>query len=439
MVSDSKSMNRDPKDNWESTLESKYVKMFKSKFDLNQFPNDFDNWTVREQCAWINENLAIFFPNVPNSLLDFIPAFYYEGDCGRPLEEVPEWLDMDKYRRGQKFVQENYAAIIFATILGVMHVYSFNEALKPLILSKRSHTPYLAYKRYLSTIQRFFNWYEGKPWIKGTSAYKDMQSARKMHLMMRKKLCGLDNEQIDKESKIAKPWCPDRELFMHDFAEACPFEKYLQRPYLLIDNSPYKPKSVNLADMMLAQCGFLSLVILYPEKIGIHNATDEDVEAYCHMWRCYGYCLGIEENYNFCRDSLEEIRQRTRDIYQYWILPNFKDVTPEWMHMTRCLIESLSYFSWIGYMPYKTTLLFFSSTLNVSMPRLYASMNYVEWIVDKIWTFIFYFLKFSSFRAVFNKLLRKILKEAAEFSPKKHAELEEMSRKQLSSFSIAQQ
>ncbi|KAL6263480.1 hypothetical protein P5V15_006271 [Pogonomyrmex californicus] len=143
MVSDGK--NRDFED---SSTGSEYVKMFKSKFDPKQFPNDFDNWTVHEQCVWINENIAIFFPNVPNSLLNFIPAAYCQGDCGRPLEEVPEWLDMDKYRRGQKFVQENYAALIFAKIIGIMHEYSFNKALKPMILTKRSSTSYLAFKKY---------------------------------------------------------------------------------------------------------------------------------------------------------------------------------------------------------------------------------------------------------------------------------------------------
>jgi len=48
--------------------------------------------------------------------------------------------------------------------------------------------------------------------------------------------------------------------------------------------------------------------------------------------------------HNFCRGNFDEIKQRTQDLYQYWILPNFKDVTPEWEHMTRCLVEPINYY-----------------------------------------------------------------------------------------------
>jgi len=118
-----------------------------------------------------------------------------------------------------------------------------------------------------------------------------------MHLMIRAKLCELDNEQIENESKIAKPWCLNRELLLKDFSVACPFEKDGQRPYIIINKSPYKPKGMNNADMAGIQCSFISPVLLFPQNIGIHNATDEDVEAFCHMWRCYGYCLGMEDEY----------------------------------------------------------------------------------------------------------------------------------------------
>ncbi|XP_011706118.1 PREDICTED: uncharacterized protein LOC105461313, partial [Wasmannia auropunctata] len=150
--------------------------------------------------------------------------------------------------------------------------------------------------------------------------------------MIQSKLRRLDHKQIDNECKITEPWCPDHELFLKDFAAACPFEKYGQRPNILIDNSPYKPKGINNADMAGVQCCVIGSVLLCPQLIGVHNATDEDIEAFCHMWRCYGYYLGIEDKYNFCRGSLEEIKQRTWDLRQYWLLPNLKEVTPEWEH-----------------------------------------------------------------------------------------------------------
>lgn len=118
-----------------------------------------------------------------------------------------------------------------------------------------------------------------------------------MHLVIREKLDELDNEQIDNESKIVEPWCQYRELFLKDFAAACPSEKEGQRPYVLINKSPYRPKGMNNADVAESQCGFIGLLLLYPQNIGVHNASDDDIEAICHMWKCYGYFLGIKDKY----------------------------------------------------------------------------------------------------------------------------------------------
>jgi len=122
-----------------------------------------------------------------------------------------------------------------------------------------------------------------------------MQFARKVHLMIRAKLCELDNEQFKNESKIAEPWCLDRELFLKDFSAACPFEKDGQRFYVTLNRSSYMPKGISDAYMAGTQCCLIGLVLLCPQNIGIHNATDEDIEALCHMWRCYGYCLGMKD------------------------------------------------------------------------------------------------------------------------------------------------
>lgn len=414
--------------------EYEYVAALKTIFDKKLFPNDFDIWPVQEQSIWITKNIAKFFPNTPESLLNLMPA-WFRGMIDRSDGKKPEWLNMDKYRRGQKFVRDHWFSVVISVILGLMHIYSFNNALKPIIISRKTHTPYLGFKRYLETIRHFFTWYCGEPWLKGTLAYNNMQYACKMHSMMRAKLDKLDNEQIDNASKIPELWCPDHEILVKDFAAACIFEKSEQRPYILLEKSPYRPKGINNSDMAGMQCSFVALFLLCPQSIGVHNATDEDIEAFCYLWRCYGYCLGMEDEYNFCRGSLEEIKQRTRDLYQYWLLPNFKDITPEWEHMTRCLVESVNNIPLI-YMPYKVMTLISTDILNLNMSNLYKSLSYSEWIAHKVWTFIFrYGLQFSIVKSIFNKVAYKLLDIAMNFGPEKQIELQEKSKKQLSNFS----
>ncbi|XP_067214669.1 uncharacterized protein [Linepithema humile] len=421
----------------ENLEEYEYVKTLKNIFDENLFPHDFDMWTVSKQYNWINENISKFFPNVPESLLEYIPAFFHQGDCNRSLVDIPEWLDMDKYRKGQKFVQDYFAATIIATLLSLFYAYSFENTLRPIILNGQSHTPYLGYKRYISTIRRIINWYKGKPWVEGTPAYKDMQITREMHMMVRNKLSRLSDDEINAACTFANPWCPDRELLLNNFTAACPFEKIKQRPYKLFAKSPYKQKYFNDVDMAVFQCCFVGLVLLYPNKFGVHNATDEDLEAFCHIWRCYGYFLGMEDKYNFCRGNLVEIKQRTRDFYQYWALPNCKDTKPEYEHMTRCVVELFNSFFPFIRMPYKTAMLLFIDAFDISMSHLYASFTRLEWITYNCWKFIFrHVLKLSSVRSLFNRVMYKVLDQAINYSPQKHAQLHKKSRKQVQDFSI---
>lgn len=128
--------------------EDEYVRLLRSKFDRSLFPSDFDERTVREKYSWINKNLSKFYPNVPESLLEFIPAFFHQEDCGRSPVEKPEWLDMDKYRRGQKFVQDYFVGITMTIMLGIIPSYTFDSNLNPILLSDRAHTPFLGFKRY---------------------------------------------------------------------------------------------------------------------------------------------------------------------------------------------------------------------------------------------------------------------------------------------------
>jgi len=124
-----------------------YVNLLRNTFDCSLFPSDFDKWKVSQRYNWINENLSKFYPNVPKSLLEFIPAFFCQEDCDRSPVEKLEWLDMDKYRRGQKFVQEYFVGITITLVFALLPAYTFKCNLTPFILSDHTHTPYLGYKR----------------------------------------------------------------------------------------------------------------------------------------------------------------------------------------------------------------------------------------------------------------------------------------------------
>lgn len=148
--------------------------------------------------------------------------------------------------------------------------------------------------RYLSTGLKFRRWYTQDIWDKGTRAWKDLSTVRAMHTATRKKMKASTIEEIDAATTIPNANCHAREIMMEDFVQACEAPAMGQCPYRLGQGS-LRPENINQTDMVITQWGFVALLISYPERFGVHYATDEDLEAFCYLWRSIGYQLGIED------------------------------------------------------------------------------------------------------------------------------------------------
>lgn len=69
----------------------------------------------------------------------------------RPSFEKPDWLDEEKFRRGQRFARDNLAGLFIGQYYGLFCLLCHREGLKTMIATQKSHTPYLAFKRYVGT------------------------------------------------------------------------------------------------------------------------------------------------------------------------------------------------------------------------------------------------------------------------------------------------
>jgi len=404
----------------------KFITKCKQELNSSKLPENFDQWTIMEQYNHLINNIDEYFPNIPKSLRYVLPAIFEDGDCGRKSNTKPDWLIMDKFYRGQRFAQRYFSVISISNLMGLIQIFSFSDGLKPLILSQKSNTPYRAFNRYLSTIRTFRNWYTSDPWCKGTLAYNDIRRVRNLHRAMRQKLSKKNFEEIDRDCKIQNAWCPMLGKITDDFADACPMAKNLQCPYTMT-----RTRGLNQGEMSATQFACIGMIVLYPEQFGIHDANDEDLEAFCHLWRGLGYLLGIEEQYNFCRGSLKNVRERTEDFIEHWIKPNFRTVVPEWEHMTMCLYEGVNYIA--GSNNYKVLLLRLCNIFGLSMPRLYDSFSLSEKILYMLQKFLFsYMVKIPGIFSIMNAMLNACLDQAADFEYIKHAKLKKKSSKKFS-------
>lgn len=150
--------------------------------------------------------------------------------------------------------------------------------------------------RYLSTGSRVRSWYTSDPWTVGTPAYNDVRAVRRMHAMVRKKIRDMSNDAYNEKTKIKDAWCPALSRSRRDLESTCPAPKPGQCPYRAMGSIPdTKNQKLSQGEMSATQFAFVGLVILHPKFFGMHDATDEDLENFCYVWRGLGYLLGVDD------------------------------------------------------------------------------------------------------------------------------------------------
>lgn len=87
--------------------------------------------------------------------------------------------------------------------------------------------------------------------------------------------------------------------------------------------------------------------------------------------------INVCSRYNFCRGNIDEIKQRGRDFIETWVRPYLRIVSPEWEHMTKCLIEGLRYYT-KSRLTFNQAVVFVADLLNINMPHTKSTLTYAE-------------------------------------------------------------
>ncbi|KAG8038466.1 hypothetical protein G9C98_006162 [Cotesia typhae] len=337
------------------------------------------------------------FPNVPDSLIPMTVGLTVDGDSGISMDQKPDWLDHEKFLRGQKFAQDNIFGLYFSVLLTLFSSMSFEEGFKPLVASKQTSEPYKAFKRYLSTGKRVRNWYTTDPWTKGTPAYNDMRAVRQGHVIVRRKANTMSAEELTKAATIENSLSPTTDVLLEDFRSGCPVTLPGQCPFAEKSKSSVQFLRMHQCEMACAQGGFFCLGVLCPEAIGIHD-----------------------------------IKQRSRDFLNLWIKANLRNITPEFEHMMRCLTIGTGYY--FTDISYEVSLLYFAELMDIEMPRLRSLLSYSDWIRHKLAKFLMYYvMRVPQVKKFLNWKFHRDLNNALNFSSEKHAELQEKSDKVMKS------
>lgn len=344
------------------------------------------------------------------------------GDSGCPLGLKPEWFDLDKFRRGQRVATKHLFGLLLAEMVSLFMLLSFPGPRLSLIFTGKSDTPYKSFKRYLSTMTRVGSWYLDDIWQPGTKGHKNIEAVRAMHEKARNELHNTKLDEVYEKGilsrgctfacKGAAIWSPLHEKIREDFQGSCPYPRPNQRPFLHYKRNPV---FMNQMDMVITQFGFVGLFILFPHKFGAHGLCDEDMNAFVYLWRCIGYILGTDDMYNLCNGDLETVRQRSRDIINFWVKPNLREVSRDWEHMTRCIVEGVSFY--IPGITFEISLLYLCNMLDIYAPRLRAALTLTQEIIYHLMNFVFLVLmRLPGVCLFFNWLLTLAIRKARRAS-----------------------
>jgi hypothetical protein len=104
-----------------------------------------------------------------------------DGDSGNPMDILPDWMDRDRFRRGQQFFVRHLAGTVLALLCSLTLGFSITGLLNALVFTGRSDQPATALRRYVETLVHVFLWHTTDVWDAKSAGYRSLESVRGLH------------------------------------------------------------------------------------------------------------------------------------------------------------------------------------------------------------------------------------------------------------------
>ncbi|XP_039289227.1 uncharacterized protein LOC111064063 isoform X2 [Nilaparvata lugens] len=332
-----------------------------------------------------------------------------------PGDTRPPWFDAAKYRLGQQFASRYYACVSFAETCSLLALFLFDDGLKPLVWTGASGTPYTAFRRYLSTAVKVKSWFETDLFTEGTVGHQSIRTVNAMHAQVSRALNDAISCFPPPPTSPAQSCCAVAPI-MRSAAHLAQASSVRRR-------QPVRPVVyLSQCSLSVTQWGFVGLVVTYPDQFGAGNASEEELEGFLHLWRVIGYLLGIEDRFNFCDGTLEEVRDRSRSLTTHWVIPELGRVSDEWEHYCRCMCRGVSFY--VRDVSFEVVLAYLCWTLNVNLPQLQATLTWVQYFRLQFFKlFLCFMLRIPILLVWFNKAVKYSVMKATQFSEEKLVQL----------------
>ena len=114
-------------------------------------------------------------------------------------------------------------------------------------------------------------------------------------------------------------------------------------------------------DMAMVQSAFFASVVVFPEWVaciqwaiyfvfnhetlhcrcfGAGSCSNEYFDDFLHMWKVFGYYLGVEDKYNLVRENVHQTRKLLLAIGNEIIIPCVINLNLTSLHMAKCVSKA---------------------------------------------------------------------------------------------------
>lgn len=100
---------------------------------------------------------------------------------------------------------------------------------------------------------------------------------------------------------------------------------------------------ISQKDMAITQFLFVGFQVLMPLEFGVVG-SEEQLEAFSHLWRVIGFMLGTDDRFNCCGKTLAETRKRLRAIRDEMLLPAMQSPFREYENYIRIAFDGMWHF-----------------------------------------------------------------------------------------------
>lgn len=193
-------------------------------------------------------------------------------DEGMARQDSTEEYDQVRLAKGAQFFRRNYFSLFVSMLTGLLSLMYVETIVRVLHLTGRSHTPALAFTRYLGTLNHAVQWYEGL-----ASLQASLRTVLQLH-----------------------------------------------RAAALRTRRSADDPSISQFDMVVTQWAFIGPVYLFQKQLGIDRVSRDDLDGFNYTMYLVGKHLGIMEEFNMCSGGVERGLACSQAILSQVIQPSLR-------------------------------------------------------------------------------------------------------------------